>query len=225
MYHNVQSLHKEMPKTTKCTVKSVKLMIRRPTRIYGVSNTSQKFRDGFLAVSALLSLSSSQAQMNGRPQRDYAYILAQMKVQFVRLFLKPPLVVLAHLDNSVASWRCVLWPFVPWPFVLVAFCLEAFCPVAFCLYPAIGERPVHYICKHFYTQHLGNENKNWHLISKRQLRLLRETCDQICDLWPFLSLFLSLRYRPRRDIYRGKTDGQTENRVQRVIQCSGGRAA
>ena len=27
MYHNVQSLHKEMPKTTKCTVKSVKLMI------------------------------------------------------------------------------------------------------------------------------------------------------------------------------------------------------
>ena len=96
-------------------------MIRRPTRIYGVSNTSQKFRDGFLAVSALLSLSSSQAQMNGRPQRDYAYILAQMKVQFVRLFLKPPVVVLAHLDNSVAFWRCGLWPFVPWPFVLWPF--------------------------------------------------------------------------------------------------------
>ena len=60
-----------------------------------------------------------------------------MKVQFVRLFLKPLIVVLAHLDNSVASWRCVLWPFVPWPFVSVAFCLVAFCPVAFCSVPRL----------------------------------------------------------------------------------------
>ena len=30
------------------------------------------------------------------------------RVQFVPLFLKPLVVVLAHLDNSVASWRCVL---------------------------------------------------------------------------------------------------------------------
>jgi len=55
MYHNVQSLHKKMPKTTKCTVKSVKLMIRTSEGLHesnGVSNTSQKFRDGFLAVSA-----------------------------------------------------------------------------------------------------------------------------------------------------------------------------
>jgi len=45
---------------------------------------------------------------------------------------KPHVVVLAHLDNSVASWRWVLWPFVPWPFVSVAFCL-----VAFCLWPYV----------------------------------------------------------------------------------------
>ena len=66
----------------------------------------------------LLSLNSSQAQMKDRPQTDYAYILAQMKVQFVRLFLKPPVVVLAHLAqlSSILTLRSV-----------------AFCPVAFCL--------------------------------------------------------------------------------------------
>jgi len=66
-----------------------------------------------------------------------------MKVQFVRLFLKPPVVVLAHLDNSVASWRCVLWPFVPWPFVSVAFCLEAFCLWPFVRWPFV---PWPFVC-------------------------------------------------------------------------------
>ena len=66
-----------------------------------------------------------------------------MKVQFVRLFLKPPVVVLAHLAqlSSILTLRSVA-------FCPVVFCLSgllscgllsvAFCPVAFCLYQVIG---------------------------------------------------------------------------------------
>jgi len=58
-----------------------------------------------------------------------------MKVQFVPLFLKPLVVVLAHLDNSVASWRCVMWPFVSVAICLVAFCLWPFVPWPFVCTP------------------------------------------------------------------------------------------
>jgi len=85
---------------------SVKLMIRRPTRIQ-------------LCVQHLAEI---QGQISGRLCEQHRGWRAAVGDRASLAWL-----VSAVVDNSVASWRCVLWPFVS-----VAFCLVAFCPVAFC---------------------------------------------------------------------------------------------
>ena len=61
------------------------------------------------------------------------------------------------VDNSVASWRCVLWPFVS-----VAFCLVAFCLWPFVRWPFV---PWPFVCTPLFqtVMMMRLHNKHWHI--------------------------------------------------------------